>query len=117
MPTFQYEAMDNTGLEVKDTIDAASEQEAQSRIREKGFFVTKITEKGRAKKTKADGKTKGDGKTRRKRPPRKRRPSRSAASAGRSCVRSLVSCRRCRTPACRSCAACVSWKASVSPVR
>jgi type IV pilus assembly protein PilC len=64
MPTFQYEAMDNTGLEVKDTIDAASEQEAQSRIREKGFFVTKITEKGRAKKTKADGgKTKGDGKT------------------------------------------------------
>ncbi len=51
MPTFQYEAMDNTGLEVKDTIDAASEQEAQSRIREKGFFVTKITEKGRGKKT------------------------------------------------------------------
>ncbi len=64
MPTFQYEAMDNTGLEVKDTIDAASEQEAQSRIREKGFYVTKITEKGRGKKTKAEGgKTKGDGKT------------------------------------------------------
>ena len=64
MPTFQYEAMDNTGLEVKDSIDAASEQEAQSKIREKGFFVTKITEKGRGKKTKAeDGKTKGDGKT------------------------------------------------------
>lgn len=63
MPTFQYEAMDNTGLEVKDTIDAASEQEAQSRIREKGFFVTKITEKGRAKKKTEGGKTKGDGKT------------------------------------------------------
>jgi type IV pilus assembly protein PilC len=62
MPTFQYEAMDNTGLEVKDTIEAASEQEAQSKIREKGFFVTKITEKGRAKKTK-DDKTKGTGKT------------------------------------------------------
>ncbi|OYW17155.1 MAG: pilus assembly protein PilC, partial [Planctomycetales bacterium 12-60-4] len=60
MPTYQYEAMDNTGLEVKDTIDAGSEQEAQAKIREKGFFVTKITEKGRAKKktkeaTKADG--------------------------------------------------------------
>ncbi len=64
MPTFQYEAMDNTGLEVKDTIDAASEQEAQSRIREKGFFVTKIKEKGAGKKTKTDAaKTKGDGKT------------------------------------------------------
>ena len=64
MPTFQYEAMDNTGLEVKDTIDAVSEQEAQSKIREKGFYVTKITEKGRAKKTKAEtAKTKGDGKT------------------------------------------------------
>ena len=64
MATFQYEAMDNTGLEVKDTIEAASEQEAQSRIREKGFFVTKITEKGKSKKTKTDaGKTKADGKT------------------------------------------------------
>ncbi len=53
MPTFQYEAMDNTGLEVKDTVEAASEAEAQSLIREKGFFVTKIAEKGRKKKTKA----------------------------------------------------------------
>jgi type IV pilus assembly protein PilC len=58
MPTYAYEAMDNTGLEVKDTVDANSEQEAQSKIREKGFFVTKIAEKGRAtkkdaKKTKA----------------------------------------------------------------
>ena len=25
MPIFQYEAMDNTGLEVKDTIEAGSE--------------------------------------------------------------------------------------------
>ena len=63
MATFQYEAMDNTGLEVKDTIEANSEQEAQSKIREKGFFVTKIAEKGRGKKTKEGGKTKGDGKT------------------------------------------------------
>ena len=63
MATFQYEAMDNTGLEVKDTIEAASEQEAQSKIREKGFFVTKIAEKGRGKKTKEGGKTKGDAKT------------------------------------------------------
>lgn len=52
MPTFQYEAMDNTGLEIKETIEANSEAEAQQKIREKGFFVTKITEKGRTKKSK-----------------------------------------------------------------
>jgi type IV pilus assembly protein PilC len=54
MATFQYEAMDNSGLEVKDTIDAASEAEAQTRIREKGFFVTKITEKSKGKKKDKD---------------------------------------------------------------
>ena len=52
MPTFQYEAMDNTGLEVKDTIEAADEAEAQTAIREKGFYVTRIAEK-REKKKKA----------------------------------------------------------------
>jgi type IV pilus assembly protein PilC len=50
MPTFQYEAMDNTGLEIKDTVDAGSEAEAQQKIREKGFFVTKISEKTKAAK-------------------------------------------------------------------
>lgn len=51
MPTFQYEAMDNTGLEIKETIDAPSEAEAQQMIRDKGFFVTKIQEKvGKKKK-------------------------------------------------------------------
>lgn len=58
MPTFQYEAMDNTGLEVKDTIDATDEAEAQTLIREKGFYVTRIAEK-REKKKKADAKGKG----------------------------------------------------------
>src|SRR5277367_2009955 len=86
MPTFQYEAMDNTGLEVKDTIDAASEQEAQSRIREKGFFVTKITEKGRGKKTKSDNaKTKGDGKTQaegKKKPPTRKKKGGGGFSIG-----------------------------------
>lgn len=53
MPTFQYEAMDNTGLEVKDTIEAESEQEAQNLIRDKGFYVTKITEKTKKKKKEA----------------------------------------------------------------
>ena len=50
MPTYQYEAMDNTGLEIKETIDATSEVEAQQKIKDKGFFVTKIQEKGRTRK-------------------------------------------------------------------
>ena len=52
MPVYQYEAMDNTGTEVKNTIEAASEAEAQQKIKEQGFFVTKIAEKGRGKKKK-----------------------------------------------------------------
>ena len=50
MPTFQYEAMDKTGREVKDTIDASTQEEAQQLIRQKGFFVTKISERSKAKK-------------------------------------------------------------------
>ena len=53
MPTYQYEAMDNTGLEVSDMIDASTEAEAQQLIKEKGFYVTKIQEKGRTKKGKS----------------------------------------------------------------
>ncbi len=49
MPTFQYEAMDHTGKEVKDTIDAATQEEAQQLIRQKGFFVTKISERASKK--------------------------------------------------------------------
>ena len=49
MPTFTYEAMDQTGKEVKATIDAATQQEAQQLIRQKGFFVTKISEQAKAK--------------------------------------------------------------------
>ena len=55
MPVFTYQAMDNTGLEFEDTIEAADEQEAQTVIKEKGFYVTGIREK-REKKTKADTK-------------------------------------------------------------
>ncbi|MGE5756762.1 MAG: type II secretion system F family protein, partial [Planctomycetaceae bacterium] len=48
MPTYHYEAMDHTGREVKDTIDASTQEEAQQLIRQKGFFVTKISERSRA---------------------------------------------------------------------
>ncbi|MFM7149212.1 MAG: type II secretion system F family protein [Gemmataceae bacterium] len=44
MPTFKYEAMDTSGGEVKDSIEATNEEEAQQKIRQMGFFVTKIAE-------------------------------------------------------------------------
>ncbi|QDU60298.1 Type II secretion system protein F [Planctomycetes bacterium Pan216] len=55
MPTFQFEAMDSRGEEVKETIEAASTEEAQALIRKKGYFVTKITEKSKRKKKKKRG--------------------------------------------------------------
>src|ERR1700733_4335432 len=57
MPTFKFEAMDTAGAEVKDSVDAPSEEEAQQKIRQMGYFVTKITESA-GKQTKA-GKKKG----------------------------------------------------------
>jgi type IV pilus assembly protein PilC len=63
MPTYQYEAMDHTGREVKDTIDASTQEEAQQLIRQKGFFVTKIAERTKAaKKGKTAKKKSGRGK-------------------------------------------------------
>ncbi|WP_164103377.1 type II secretion system F family protein [Candidatus Laterigemmans baculatus] len=59
MPTFQFEAMDATGQEIRDEIEAPSEDEAQTTIRQMGYFVTKITvKKSAAKKVTAGGKTK-----------------------------------------------------------
>lgn len=55
MPTFQFEAMDATGAEIKDVIDAATEEEAQATIRQMGYFVTKITVKKARKKAEASG--------------------------------------------------------------
>lgn len=46
MPTFQYEAMNAQGQEVKNEIDALSAEEAISKIRNLGYFPTKIREKG-----------------------------------------------------------------------
>jgi type IV pilus assembly protein PilC len=50
MPTFQFEAMDSTGAEIKDVIDAPTEEDAQATIRQMGYFVTKITAKKSRKK-------------------------------------------------------------------
>src|SRR5438552_1674255 len=50
MPTFKFEAMDTTGSEVKDSIDAVNEEEAQQKIKQMGYFVTKLTASTVAKK-------------------------------------------------------------------
>jgi type IV pilus assembly protein PilC len=61
MPVYQFEAMDATGQEIRDEIDAANEEEAQTTIRQMGYFVTKIS----VKKQAAGEKTgKGGGKKR-----------------------------------------------------
>ncbi len=49
MSTFAYEAMNQAGQEVKDEIDAASSEDALSKIRSLGYFPTRIREKGGAK--------------------------------------------------------------------
>ena len=46
MPTYQYEAMNAQGQEVKDEIEALSSEEAISKIRSLGYFPTKIRERG-----------------------------------------------------------------------
>jgi len=43
MPVYQFEAMDPTGQEIRDEIDAANEGEALTTLRQKGYFVTKIS--------------------------------------------------------------------------
>lgn len=61
MPTYQFEAMDATGQEIRDVIDAPSEEEAQATIRQMGYFVTKISVK------KGTGQAKGGAAGRKKR--------------------------------------------------
>ncbi len=57
MATFAFEAMNSSGQEVKEEIDAASSEEAISKIRGKGYFPTKVREKAAKKgaKKKAGG--------------------------------------------------------------
>ncbi|MHB1035801.1 MAG: type II secretion system F family protein [Pirellulales bacterium] len=58
MPTYQFEAMDPTGQEIKDVIEAPSEEEAQATIKQMGYFVTKISLK-KSRKSAADKKKDG----------------------------------------------------------
>lgn len=52
MPLYAYEAMNSSGQEVKDEIEAASNEEAISKIRGKGYFPTKVREKAAKKSVK-----------------------------------------------------------------
>ncbi|MGA2442822.1 MAG: type II secretion system F family protein [Tepidisphaeraceae bacterium] len=52
MGVFAYEAMNSSGQEVKDEIEAGSTEEAIAKIRGKGFFPTKVREKAQKKSQK-----------------------------------------------------------------
>ena len=56
MATYLYEAMNQTGQEVKDQVEASSAEDALEKIRNLGLFPTRIREKGGKKKTAAAGK-------------------------------------------------------------
>lgn len=54
MPTFKYEALDAQGNEVKAEVEALSNKEAISKIRNKGLFPTKVQARGAGKRVKAE---------------------------------------------------------------
>lgn len=67
MPSFQYEAMNAQGQEVKEVIEALSTEEAISKIRNMGYFPTKIREKGGRRLGKSSAKATGPTKPKRPR--------------------------------------------------
>jgi type IV pilus assembly protein PilC len=52
MPFYAFEAMNSSGQEVKDEIEASTSDEAIKKIRSKGFFPTKVREKAQKKSVK-----------------------------------------------------------------
>ncbi|MEM6560689.1 MAG: type II secretion system F family protein, partial [Planctomycetota bacterium] len=55
MATYVFEAMNSSGQEVKDEIEAGSSEEAIAKIRGKGFFPTKVREKSAKRAAKKKG--------------------------------------------------------------
>ena len=45
MPSYYFEAMDQTGQEIKDIVEATNQEEAQATIKQMGYFVTKLSVK------------------------------------------------------------------------
>ncbi len=60
MPKFNYVAMDSRGKETKGTLDVGSQNEAISRLKEMGYFPTKVVEAEKTK-DKSDKKSKAAG--------------------------------------------------------
>src|SRR5688572_4415051 len=60
MPTYAYVAMNSSGQEVKEEVDANSSEEAIAKIRSKGYFPTKVKEKAAKKGKKKAGGGGGD---------------------------------------------------------
>jgi len=44
MNNYEYEAMDATGQEIKGQVEAENQDDAQVKIRQMGYFVTKISQ-------------------------------------------------------------------------
>src|ERR1044071_5501022 len=61
MPKFSYVAMDSRGKETKGTLDVNSQSEAIGRLKEMGFFPTKVVEVDKGKKDKPEAKGKAPG--------------------------------------------------------
>ena len=65
MPKFVYEAMNQTGQEVKDEIEAQSTEDALAKIRSLGYYPTKLRQKGGRKRAKGgEGEAAGPAKKR-----------------------------------------------------
>ena len=58
MPKFNYVAMDSRGKETKGTLEVASQNEAIGRVKEMGFFPTKVVEVERPRSTDAEASSK-----------------------------------------------------------
>src|SRR5690606_36317315 len=61
MATFQYEAMNQSGQEVKDEIEAQSTEDALAKIRGLGYYPTRLKQKGGKKAARAAAASKAAG--------------------------------------------------------
>src|SRR4051812_1864066 len=115
MPKFNYVAMDSRGKETKGTLDVANQNEAISRLKEMGYFPTKVTEAEKPKE-KAGWKRKRSA----QRLERKGRKRGSISISGfpgwaerlsrRFLLHSLGSLPRSWMPVSHCCAGCACWK-------
>ena len=112
MGVFAYEAMNSSGQEVKDEIEAATPEEAISKIRSKGYFPTKVREKAQKKLAKKKGAA-GDAAPLQK----KRKMPISIGGVPRKAVGQFhpAALHAAGRRVCRSCAACKFWKTSRNP--